>query len=540
MDTIDLSAGYIDAIWLTLAFLSGLLMRRFGLPALLGFLATGFFLNFAGFTDGNLKQILEPLSSMGVILLLFTIGLKIKIKQLIKPEILITASSHVILTTLAIGGVIFGLSVLGIQHFSELSIESSMTIGFALSFSSTVFIIKSLEDRGEITSRHGRFAIGILVIQDIFAVVFLTLSKSVMPSIWVLALPVYLYLIKIILGRLLDKSGHGELLTVFGFFAPLIAGALAFDLVDLKYDLGALIIGMLLVNHPRKEELYDRMLSYKDFFLIGFFINVGLAGIPSLSNFLIAFAMLGFVFFKGFLFFKIFSFFKLRARTNFLTSLHLSNYSEFGLIIGAVAVANGMISNDWLTTLAIFMSLSFLLASPFIARSYDLFEKHHDKLVIWNRTPPEYVQQAKISGEVKYVIIGLGSIGLPAYFHLKESFPDCIIGVDYNGDKVNELKKDGNNVVWGDSTDRDFWDESNWEKVDVVVLAMSDYASNHNTMKQIKKLKDRKFKIAAICHYDDEKEVFEKLDVDYIYDYKTSVGEDFAQHAMEESKKVVI
>ncbi|HLW06055.1 MAG TPA: cation:proton antiporter family protein, partial [Marinilabiliaceae bacterium] len=523
MDIIELNAVYIDAIWLTLAFLSGLLMKRFNLPALLGFLATGFFLSFSGFTEGNLRQILGPLSDLGIILLLFTIGLKIKIKQLIKPEIWITASTHIIITTLTIGGVIFGVSVLGVQYFADMSLESAMTVGFALSFSSTVFIVKSLEERGEITSRHGRFAIGILVVQDIFAVVFLTISKSVLPTVWVLALPLYLYLVKLILDKLLDKAGHGELLTVFGFFAPFIAGALAFDMVNLKYDLGALIIGMLMVNHPRKEELYDRMSGYKDFFLIGFFINIGLSGTPTLASLVVAVCLLTFVIFKGWLFIQIFSIFQLRARTNFLTSLHLSNYSEFGLIVGAVAVSNGMIDTDWLATLAIFMSLSFLISSPFVAKSYELFEKYQTKLTKWNRTSKEIDKQAQIDGAAKYVVIGLGSIGLPAYFHLKESFPDCVIGVDYNGDKVNQLKKEGNNVVWGDSTDRDFWDESNWEKVDVVVLAMSDYASNHNTMKQINKMKEREFKIAAICHYDDEKEIFENFNVDYIYDYKTSV-----------------
>src|SRR5690554_1590916 len=540
MGSVDLDAIYIDPIWLTTAFLSGLLMKRLGLPALLGFLATGFFLGLSGFTDGNLKQILGPLSDLGIILLLFTIGLKIKIKQLIKPEIWITASSHIIITTLTIGGVLFGMSFMSIQYFTDMSIESAMTIGFALSFSSTVFIVKSLEERGEITSRHGRFAIGILVVQDIFAVVFLTVSKSVMPSIWVLALPLYLYLVKFVLDRLLNKSGHGELLTVFGFFAPLIAGALAFDLVDLKYDLGALIIGMLMVNHPRKEELYDRMLSYKDFFLIGFFINIGLSGVPTLTNVIIAFSLLIFVVFKGFLFIRIFSYFQLRVRTNFLTSLHLSNYSEFGLIVGAVAVSNGMIDCDWLTTLAIFMSLSFLLSSPFISRSYELFEKYQATLTKWNRTSKEIDKQAQISGEAKYILIGLGSICLPAYYHLIASFPDSVIGVNYNGDKVNQLTEEGNNVVWGAATDRVFWDESNWENVDIVVLAMSDYASNFNTMKQINKMKERQFKIAAICHYDDEKEIFEKLNVDYIYDYKSSVGEDFAQHAMEKSRKVVL
>jgi Trk K+ transport system NAD-binding subunit len=186
------------------------------------------------------------------------------------------------------------------------------------------------------------------------------------------------------------------------------------------------------------------------------------------------------------------------------------------------------------------MSLSFLLSSPIISRSYELFEKYQVKLTKWNRTSKEIDKQAQISGEAKYVIVGLGSIGLPAYNHFMESFPDSVIGVDYNGDRVKALNEKGCNIVWGDTTDRDFWDESNWDKVDVVVLAMSDYASNYNTMKQINKLSKRPFKVATICHYDDEQDKFEGLQVDYIYNYKNEVGEDFAQHAMERSKKIVM
>jgi predicted Kef-type K+ transport protein len=526
---------YIDALWLSIAFLSGLAMRKVSLPPLIGFLATGFFLNYFGFTDGNLQEVIATLSDLGITLLLFTIGLKIKLSELFKKEVLVTTSVHMLLSTMGIGGVLFLLSYFSLPLFEGISLESAIVIGIALSFSSTVFIIKSLEQRGEITSRHGRFAIGVLIIQDLFAVLLLTFSKTEWPSIWVLTLPVYLYVVHFVLSRLLSHTGHGELLTVFGFFAPFIAGALAFDLVDLKYDLGALIVGMLLVKHDRSEELYDRMMSYKDFFLVGFFINIGLQGVPTWNNLVLAVILLVFVFFKGLLFFKLFSFFDLRARSNFLTSMHLSNYSEFGLIVGAVAVSSGLLTSDWLVTIALTMSFSFLLSSPVVERSYEIFERFKDRLQSWNRTSLEIDSQPFISGKVKYVVAGLGSIGMPAFLRLSEDLPRYVIGVDYNQDKINQMKEDGFDVVWGDTTDRDFWEESNWTGVEFVILTMSDFASNSNSLKQINKLNNRSFKIAVISHYEDEKAKLEELGADFIYNYKTEVGEDFAEHAIENS-----
>lgn len=526
---------YIDALWLSIAFLSGLAMKKVSLPPLIGFLATGFFLNYFGFTDGNLQEVIATLSDLGITLLLFTIGLKIRLSELFRKEILITTSLHMLISAMGIGGVLFLFSYLSLPLFEGITIETAIFVGIALSFSSTVFIIKSLEQRGEISSRHGRFAIGVLIIQDVFAVLLLTFSKSEWPSIWVLTLPVYLYVLHFILSRLLSHTGHGELLTVFGFFAPFIGGALAFDLVDVKYDLGALIVGMLLVNHNRSEELYDRMMSYKDFFLIGFFINIGLQGVPTWNNLVLAVVLLVFVFFKGLLFFKIFSFFDLRARSNFLTSMYLSNYSEFGLIVGAVAVSSGFLSNDWLVTIALTMSFSFLLSSPIVERSYEIFERYRDRLNSWNRTSQEIDSQPLISGKVRYLVVGLGSIGMPAFLRLREDFARYVVGVDYNQDKINEMKSDGFDVVWGDVTDRDFWEESNWSGVEFVIFTMSDFASNSNSLKQINKLKHRGFKIAVISHYEDEKAKLEELGADFIYNYKTEVGEDFAENAIENS-----
>ena len=525
---------YIDAIWLGVAFASGILMKQLGLPTLVGFLLAGFFLNYADIIEGNLKQVLDTIANLGITLLLFTIGLKIKFKSLLKKEVLLTASSHMTITILGFSGLIFLMSYTGMAFFANMSFESSLVVGFALSFSSTVFLVKIFEERGELNAAHGKIAIGILIIQDIFAVIFISATNDVLPSIWVFLLPAYLYLIRFLINPLLSKAGHGELLTVFGFVAPFVLGSLAFYSVNLKPDLGALILGMLLVNHPKNHELYERMMNYKDFFLIAFFISIGLAGKPTLSMMLIALGLLIFAFLKGYLFMLILARFNLRARTNFLASLSLSNYSEFGLIVAAVGLNKGLISEDWLLIIALVMSLSFIISSPLNAKSYELFDRFKDRIVKLNRTSKEIDCQPIIMKDSEYLIIGIGSIGQSALKEFESKYPKKVLGVDYSTETIERLNDEGFNLVWGDTTDREFWEDRDFSNIKMVVLSMSDYASNYNTLKVINKINKRPFKIAAICHYDDEKQKYLDLSVDYVYYYKSSLGEDLAQHAIQE------
>lgn len=525
-------AYIIDALWLSIAFFSGLLAKRLGLPPLIGFLLTGIVLNALGVKEGNINEVLATLSDLGIMLLLFTIGLKIKIKSLIKREVWFTASAHALLTVLAVGGFLFALSYSGLQYFTNLSFTSCLLIGFALSFSSTVFVAKILEERGELSSFHGKIAIGILIIQDIFAVVFLAATSDSLPSLWALVLPLYLYLIRFVLYRLLDAAGHGELLTAFGFFAAFVAGAMAFYLTGVKADLGALVTGMLLVNHKKADELYDRMMSYKDFFLIAFFVSIGLTGVPTLHTFLITLLLLPFMFVKGGLFMVLFSGFNLRARTAFLTSLSLSNFSEFGLIISMIGMKNGLLPSEWILIIALLMSLSFLIGSPLNARVHKIFDRYKYIIMKLN-TGKKYIDTEPASlGDAEVVIIGMGSIGRPAYEYFNAKWPGKVIGIDYKHDTVELLKSQGMNVEWGDATNSVFWTYAKLSKVKLVMLAMSDFNSNNNTLAEILKLKRRKFKIAAITHYPDEIEAFRKQGVDYIYDYKSNIGCDFAEQTV--------
>lgn len=129
-------------------------------------------INYVGYHDGKLNSAIDAMADIGVMLLLFTIGLKLKVKSLIKKEIWATASLHLILSVVIFSSIILAISYVGFSLFTDMSWQSALLIGFALSFSSTVFVVKILEDRGEVSAFHGKIAIGILIIQDIFAVLF--------------------------------------------------------------------------------------------------------------------------------------------------------------------------------------------------------------------------------------------------------------------------------------------------------------------------------------------------------------------------------
>jgi predicted Kef-type K+ transport protein len=229
----------------------------------------------------------RKIADAGVTLLLFSIGLKLKLKSLAKPEVWAGATIHMLITVAVFGAGIRILSVSGMPYFHLLSWETAILIAFALSFSSTVFAVKVLEEKKEMAARHAAAAIGILIMQDIIAVVFLAASAGKFPSPWAALLAVSLLIIRPLLAKFMVRCGHGELLMLFGILMT-AAGYSSFEMVELKGDLGALVFGMLLATHPKASELADRLLGFKDLFLVGFFLNIGISGSPTPAGLVIA------------------------------------------------------------------------------------------------------------------------------------------------------------------------------------------------------------------------------------------------------------
>ncbi|MEL6677446.1 MAG: cation:proton antiporter family protein [Pseudomonadota bacterium] len=445
------------------AFLFGIAVRPLGLPPLVGFLAAGFVINALGPGFGmpaETRPILDYLANLGVLLLLFTVGLKLKLRQIGEPHVVGGALLH------------FALSIIvftpATRAFFTDDWMVALLVGMALGFSSTVLAAKMLEVKREMGNFHGRAAIGILIVQDIIALVVLAAFSGKAPNLWAL-LAFGAPLLRPLLYRMLDAAGHDEVLVLAGMALSLVIGGYGFEVIGLKGEIGALVMGLLLSNHPRASELSRSLWSLKEVFLVGFFLSIGMSGLPDLEALVFALVLGALLPVKGVLFFLLLVAFRLRARTAFLSALSLTAYSEFGLIVAAGIPA----AESFLVPLAIAVSVSFLVAAPLNRFAHPLFERYEARLLRFERATRHPDEQPTHLGEADILIFGMGRTGSAAYEILAERGLTPI-GLDADTYKAAAHAEAGRNVVFADAEDSNFWNGVDLTRIRAAVLAMDD------------------------------------------------------------------
>lgn len=520
-----------DVAWISMAFGLGLLARLIGLPPLVGFLATGFVLNSLGIVSG---EMLQKLADLGITLLLFTVGLKLDLKTLARPQVWGVAVLHSAIVVALLGLTIFALSATALPFFSTLDLRLSLMLGFAFSFSSTVFVAKMLEEKGEMKSLHGQIAIGILIMQDFAAVIFLAASAGKTPSVWALLL-FLLFPLRPLIHRLLESTGHGELQMLYGLVLAL-GGAELFELAGVKDALGALAMGALISTHPRSKEMARSMLSLKDLFLVGFFLSIGMSGHLSLTALIVGLLLVPFIFFKSGLYFLLMTRFQLRARTSLLGSLNLMNYSEFGLLVAAIAVANGWMEGEWLVVIAIAASLSFVVAAPICRRDNWIYNSSRDWLRAFQGDKRLDDDRVLDTGDATIAIFGMGRVGRGAYDRLCELEIGSVVGIDFDAEVTRSHQAVGRNVILGDPSDADFWDKiQEIHRVELVMLALPNLQANLDALEQ---LRESAFngRVAATAKYPDDEEPLRQSGVTAVFNIYTEAGTGFADHIRLESE----
>jgi len=536
MDSQLIAINYSDPLWIAIAFFFGLAIKQIGLPPMVGFLMAGFILSALGVEGG---EFLNAMADLGITLLLFSIGLKLKLKSLVRPEVWGVASLHMTVVTLLVAAMVMLLSYTSVPLLSGLDIETALLIGFAMSFSSTVFAVKILDELGATNARHGKTAIGILVVQDIAAVGFIAVSIGKLPSPWALAL-IALIPLRFLLYRILDKVGHGELLILFGITMALV-GSDVFELVEIKEDVGALVFGMLLANHPKANELEKTLLGFKELFLVGFFLSVGMTAVPGLIEVLVALLFILFLPIKVAIYFGLFNIFYLRASTSWRTSLNLSNYSEFGLIVGAIATSAGYLSKEWLAVFAVVILISFILSAPLVNIRDNLYQT-------WRPRLKRFERQKRLPGEenldlahIKVVVFGMGRIGTAAFKAMEADYPGHLVGVEIDQEMVEQHCAAGRSVVTGDATNPDFWTRAPKliDGLEWVLLTLPTHKANMNAVLRLKKMGYRG-RIAATTKYHDEEVALKAIGVEHTFNIYSEAGLGFAnelQNFVRQNKK---
>ncbi|MEO1065207.1 MAG: cation:proton antiporter family protein [Actinomycetota bacterium] len=519
----------MEPAFLLAAFALGFVAQRIGLPPLVGYLAAGFVLHAM---DYETTTAIEEISDLGVLLLLFGIGLKLKLSTLARPVVWAGASLHMAATTAVIGLVLLLVGSFGMPLAADLDPADAALIGFAFSFSSTVFAVKALDERNEATSLQGRIAIGILVVQDVYAVVFLTLANDEAPSVWAIPVVIAVAAASPIYGWLLDRCGHGELQLLFGLGLAIAVGAEAFDQVGLKPDLGALIVGIRLATHPRASELADALLDLKDVLLVGFFLSIGLDGAPDGPALAVAALVVVLLPLKTVGFLWLVSRFRFRARTAWHTSSTLATFSEFGLIVAVIGVDRDLIDPRWTSAIAVAVSVSFALASPLNALRFQLYRRFSDRLLALQRDDIQPDDALIEPTHAKVLVFGMGRVGAGAYDAMVDHRGHIALGVDRRDATVEECLAAGRDVIRGDALDSEFWARLQLSgAIEIVVLAMSDHDANLAAVEQVRSYLPEVIIIAAAL-FPDEAEELEEAGVDVARNLYAEAGQGLADDAL--------
>ncbi|MBO6556740.1 MAG: cation:proton antiporter [Pseudomonadales bacterium] len=515
----------LEPLVILLAFVAGLAFKKIGYPPLPGYLLAGFVAH--GFSLGQVDLITE-IADIGILLLLFTIGLKLNLKDIAAPYTWAVAGLHigiaVPLTTVVImvSGIVF--PVLALQDTG-----SAWMLAFALSLSSTVFAVKVFEERGESASFHAKIAIGILVIQDILAVTFLVLSSGQLPAVWAPAL-LLLVFIRPLLLWLLNLARHSELVILMGFGMAL-GGAELFEAAGLKGGLGALLFGLILSNSKLTKELYNSLIDLKDLFLIGFFLQIGYYGLPEQPMWFVATALAFLIFLRPVIYYLLFVGFRLRARTSLLASSALFNYSEFGLVVAAYAVATGNLPQEWLTTIALAVSISFFIATPLNLRIHRFYSQYGSNLQRIERGARLKAEVPTDLGDAEVVVLGMGRVGVGAYQRLREIHADNIVGVDENFSKVQEHRDNGISCVHGDASDYDLWAHSSLKDKKLVLISLTKHAENLVAVELAKEL-GFSGTLAVVCRFPDQHQELAEMGC-IVFNLYDEAGHGFAEHVVE-------
>ncbi|MFT4250285.1 MAG: cation:proton antiporter [Candidatus Woesearchaeota archaeon] len=500
-----------------------LLLRALKQPPIIGYILAGILLG-ASFLDvTSAVPSLEVLGQLGIALLLFIVGLNLDIKSLQKVGLIsVYTGVGQVLFTSAIGFIL--ARTLG------LPITASIYIAVALTFSSTIIIVKLLTDKKELDTLHGKIAIGFLIVQDIIVVLVLLFVSSFAGSTQAItttllqtaltATIVFItayFVAKYVLPYILSYAGKSQE-TIFLFSITwCFAVAAVFYVANLGLEIGALIAGLMIASTPYSYEIASKAKPLRDFFITIFFIVLGshlelasLAGliIPAIllslfvliGNPLIVMTLMGL---KGF-----------NKKTSFKAGLAVAQISEFSLIFVTLGVTLGHVGVEILN-LATIIGITTILTSTYLfLYSEQVYARIHH-LIPYKKRGVHKIEHKPANNETFDVILfGYNRMGASILEHFHKKEHDYLI-IDFDPEIVLTLQQQQKNALLGDAHDVELYEELRLDQVHTVVSTITDEQATRLLLRQVRKRNQKATIIVAATQPQEALDLYEE-GADYV------------------------
>ena len=513
-----------------LAAILSILFKILKQPAILAYILTGVILGPLAIANIENPEAIRSLSEIGITLLLFMVGLELKFSEL-------KAVGKVAMLT-GIGQIVF-TSFIGflISLLLRFDIVQSLYISIALTFSSTIIIVKLLSDKKDLKSLYGKISVGFLLVQDfvaILALIFLSgfnqgsLSINFWDFIFVIAKGIILfaaviYLSREILPKIIEKIPHNsETLFLFS-----IAWAFAASLVvssppiSFSIEIGGFLAGLALANSIESFQIVARVKSLRDFFIIIFFVSLGTGLIlENFSQIIIpaiifsTFILIG----NPLIVMIIIGILGYRKRIGFLAGLTVAQISEFSLILVFLGNRLGHLSDEVVSLVTLIGIITFVISSYMILNGNYLYKVLSPYLDIFERkkTKIEHIEQKDGFENLKdhVVIIGADHMG-QSIIEALENKGEKLVVIDFDPTFIGKFKDDDLLYLFGDISDLDIQEKAQIDSAKLVVSTIPDLEDNSILLKELKK-ENRKAKVIMMAFDTHDARQLYKEGADYV------------------------
>lgn len=479
-----------------LVLLCSLVARFFKQPMILAYIVTGIIASPYLLNIIHDKHTLEMFAHLGIAILLFMVGLWLNpmlIKETGKASI-VTGLGQIIFTSI-IGFVI--------TYFMWFDIITSAYIAIALTFSSTIVIVKILTDKGVVDELYGRIAIGMLIVQDIVAMLFLVVVSS-MQGLWidtswlhfvgmlfikVLLVGWWLYLFaRFLLPRIARYFAHSqEFLLIFALGWCFLLGSI-FYAVWFSMEIGALLAWLTLATLPYRFEIMSKMKPLRDFFIILFFVYLG-SGLQfgHIGNYIIpilvlsAFVLIG----NPFIVMLLMGIMGYTKKNGMMVWLTVAQISEFSFILIWLWISAGHINDPYiLSMITLIWLITITGSSYFFAFSDQLYKWLAPYLSIFERKKLlEEHRAPTVCSEV--IVFGNHRTGSSIVSMLQRNNKSFVV-VDFDPKVIAQLEKDGIPCMYGDATDIESFEEIRFDCIKMAISTIQNYDVTMTLLHHIK------------------------------------------------------